>query len=125
MTKDVNQNYELGRLAAEIEAASAENRRYRAKDYWTPYPKQSQFFATGLRFRERGLFAGTQLGKTESAAYEMACHLPANTRRTGRAGNSISLFAPGRSAIRSRWCAISARKNCAASLATSRPRGRA
>ena len=70
-----DQNYEIGRLAAEIEAASAENRRYRAKDYWTPYPKQSQFFATGLQFRERGLFAGTQLGKTESAAYEMACHL--------------------------------------------------
>ena len=30
---------------------------------------------TGLRFRERGLFAGTQLGKTECAAYEVACHL--------------------------------------------------
>jgi phage terminase large subunit-like protein len=27
------------------------------------------------RFRERGLFAGTQLGKTECAAYELACHL--------------------------------------------------
>jgi phage terminase large subunit-like protein len=70
-----DQDYEIGRLAAEIEAASAQNRRYRAKDYWTPYPKQSQFFATGLRFRERGLFSGTQLGKSESAAYEMACHL--------------------------------------------------
>jgi phage terminase large subunit-like protein len=68
-------DYELGRLAAEIEAASADARRYRAKDWWRPYPKQAQFFATGAQFRERGLFAGTQLGKTESAAYEMACHL--------------------------------------------------
>ncbi len=40
-----------------------------------PYPKQAQFFATGQRFRERGLFAGSQLGKTECAAFEMACHL--------------------------------------------------
>jgi hypothetical protein len=65
---------ELGSIAAEIEAASTNARRYRAKDFWTPYPKQSAFFATG-RFRERGLFAGTQLGKTESAAFELACHL--------------------------------------------------
>src|SRR5215475_11787932 len=69
------EDFELGRMAAEIEAASAEQRRYRAKDWWQPYPKQSQFFATGLRHRERGLFAGTQLGKTESAAFEMACHV--------------------------------------------------
>ena len=72
---DVDQNYELGRMAAEIEAAANENRKYQVVDYWVPYPKQSQFFATGLRFRERGLFAGSQLGKTESAAYEMSCHL--------------------------------------------------
>jgi phage terminase large subunit-like protein len=69
-----NQDMDLGRIAAEIEAASTETRRYRAKDWWVPYPKQLAFFATG-RFRERGLFAGTQLGKTESAAFEVACHL--------------------------------------------------
>lgn len=74
MSRD-NQDVELGRLAAEIEAASIEQRRYRAKDWWQSYPKQSQFFATGIQFRERGLFAGTQLGKTEALAYEMACHL--------------------------------------------------
>jgi phage terminase large subunit-like protein len=72
---DTYEDVELGRLAAEIEAAGAEQRRYRAKDWWTPYPKQAQFFATGTRFRERGLFAGTQLGKTEALAYEVACHL--------------------------------------------------
>src|SRR5258707_9945884 len=64
----------LGRIAAEIEAAGVEQRRYRSKDWWLPYPKQSQFFATGDR-RERGLFAGTQLGKTEALAYETAVHL--------------------------------------------------
>jgi phage terminase large subunit-like protein len=58
-----------------VETASAAARRYRAKDFWVPYPKQAEFFATGLRFRERGLFAGTQLGKTECAAFETACHL--------------------------------------------------
>jgi phage terminase large subunit-like protein len=69
-----NGDIEVGRLAAEIDAAAMQARRYRAKDFWTAYPKQLQFFATG-RFRERGLFAGTQLGKTECAAYELACHL--------------------------------------------------
>jgi len=71
MSSDV----ELGRLAAEIEAAGSEQRRYRAMDWFRPYPKQAQFYATGQRFRERGLFAGNQLGKSESAAYELACHL--------------------------------------------------
>jgi phage terminase large subunit-like protein len=75
MSNEDFQDVELGRLAAEIDQASKESRRYRAMDFWSPYPKQLQFFATGQRFRERGLFAGTQLGKTESAAYEMACHL--------------------------------------------------
>jgi phage terminase large subunit-like protein len=73
--KQEDQDFELGRMAAEIDAASAQRRRYRAKDWWRPYPKQAQFFETGLRHRERGMFAGTQLGKTESAAFEMSCHL--------------------------------------------------
>jgi len=72
---DDPKDMELGRMAAEIDAAGAERRRYRAIDWWRPYPKQAQFFETGQRFRERGLFAGTQLGKTESAAFEIACHL--------------------------------------------------
>ena len=69
------QDYEIGRLASEIESAGIAARLYRAKDWWRPYPRQAQFFATGERHRERGLFAGTQLGKTEGAAYELACHL--------------------------------------------------
>jgi hypothetical protein len=69
------QDVELGRIAAEIEAEAAKARRYRRIDFWTPYPKQAEFFATGLRCRERGLFAGTQLGKTEALSFEVAVHL--------------------------------------------------
>src|SRR5262249_30579660 len=67
--------YELGRLAAEIEAATLESQRFEKLFHWKPYPKQSAFFATGNRFRERAMMAGTQLGKTECASYELACHL--------------------------------------------------
>src|SRR5437763_13526950 len=75
MKREEHEDVELGRLAAEIEAASALQQRYRRKDWWQAYAKQLAYFQTGLRFRERALFAGTQLGKTESAAFEMACHL--------------------------------------------------
>jgi len=75
MSEDEFRDENLGRLAAEVEQQSRKQRRYRAMDYWTPYPKQREFFATGNRHRERGFFAGTQLGKTECAAYELACHL--------------------------------------------------
>jgi phage terminase large subunit-like protein len=70
-----DQDFELGRIAAEIEQAAADARRYRAIDFWSAYPKQQEFFATGKQFRERALFAGSQLGKTEAASYETACHL--------------------------------------------------
>jgi phage terminase large subunit-like protein len=73
--EDEPEDVELGKLAVEIEAATAEAQRYRRKDFWLPYPKQAQFFENGLRFRERGLFAATQVGETECAAFELACHL--------------------------------------------------
>ena len=38
-----DQNLELGRIAAEIEQAAAEHRRYHAIDYHIPYPKQWEF----------------------------------------------------------------------------------
>jgi phage terminase large subunit-like protein len=73
--KDEYQDREIGRIASEVAAAGAAARRYRAKDFWIPYPKQSEFFSGGTMFRERGLFGGTQVGKTETGAFEMACHL--------------------------------------------------
>ena len=72
---DQHHDPEVGRVAAEIEKLTQESKQYRKLDHWLPYPKQRQFLETGARFRERGFFAGSQLGKTETGAYEMACHL--------------------------------------------------
>lgn len=55
--------------------------RNRLTDY-RPYPKQLEFHAAGLDYRERLLMAGNQLGKTLAAGMETAMHLtgqyPAN-----------------------------------------------
>lgn len=42
---------------------------------YRPYPKQKEFHAAGASERERLLMAGNQLGKTYSAAAEVAYHL--------------------------------------------------
>ena len=68
------ENPEIGRIANEIAEASRQARRYRAKDFWTPYPKQAEFFATGKTHKERAFFAANQIGKSQSAAYEIALH---------------------------------------------------
>jgi phage terminase large subunit-like protein len=58
---------------------------------YKPYPKQIEFHAAGLDYRERLLMAGNQLGKTLSAGFETAMHLTGNYpawwtgRRWGRA----------------------------------------
>ena len=46
----------------------------RLSDY-RPYPKQAEFHAAGAFARERLLMAGNQLGKTLSAAMEVAMHM--------------------------------------------------
>ena len=43
--------------------------------YFTPYEKQRKFLALGATKRERLLMAGNRLGKTETGAFEAACHL--------------------------------------------------
>lgn len=43
--------------------------------YFRPYPWQKKFFAQGNANPQRFLMAGNRVGKTESAAYEMAFHL--------------------------------------------------
>lgn len=43
--------------------------------YYSPYPKQIEFHAAGLTFRERLLMAANQSGKTWSAGAEVAMHL--------------------------------------------------
>jgi phage terminase large subunit-like protein len=42
---------------------------------YRPYPKQAEFHAAGVSYRERLLMAGNQLGKTLSAGFETAMHL--------------------------------------------------
>jgi phage terminase large subunit-like protein len=42
---------------------------------FAPYPKQIGFFEMGAVKRERLLMAGNQVGKSEAAAFELACHL--------------------------------------------------
>ena len=44
-------------------------------EHWHPYPKQAEFLALGARCTERCLFAGNQLGKSDTGAYETAYHL--------------------------------------------------
>ena len=39
------------------------------------YPRHMEFLAAGATFRERLFMAGNRTGKTETGAYEMACHL--------------------------------------------------
>jgi len=43
--------------------------------YFKPYPWQLEFFAAGAENPQRFLMAANRVGKTESAAYEMAFHL--------------------------------------------------
>lgn len=54
---------------------AAERKTYRAKDFFEPVTKQLEFFNLGAKVPERMLMAGNGNGKTESAAYEVACHM--------------------------------------------------
>jgi len=63
---------------AALAAALAEKARRRRRNklvQYRPYAKQKEFHALGATKRERGLFAGNQLGKTYSAGAEVAMHL--------------------------------------------------
>ncbi len=66
-TLSVEELLKLKRLATR----SLGGRRFEA---YRPYPKQMEFFANGAKFRERLLMAANRVGKTYSAAYEVACH---------------------------------------------------
>lgn len=68
----------LRRAKLELLAALREKEERRAKNklaYFTPYEWQTRFFAAGAENRQRLLMAANRVGKTESAAYEMAYHL--------------------------------------------------
>ena len=52
-----------------------DKRRFRAIDFFTPYPKQIEFFDASATFSETMLSAGNQQGKTHAGAAAMAYHL--------------------------------------------------
>lgn len=44
-------------------------------EFFTAYKWQMQFYEAGTRSKQRALMAANRVGKSYSAAYEMACHL--------------------------------------------------
>lgn len=65
---------QLRELLETLEAVE-ERQKFRKLDFYKPYPKQKQFHDLGATKRERLLMAGNQLGKTYSAAAEVAFHM--------------------------------------------------
>lgn len=60
-----------------------ERLRYNKLDFWFPdtgpfarrfYPKHIAFLNAGNAIRERAFFGGNRVGKSETCAYELACH---------------------------------------------------
>jgi phage terminase large subunit-like protein len=80
----------LRNLLKEIER----RKKYKAMDFFTPYPKQGEFFALGATKRERLFMAGNQLGKTEGGAAEANFHL------TGLYPSAGQIFYPDTPATR-------------------------
>jgi phage terminase large subunit-like protein len=71
MTQASAKDRELLRLLEQRARARATNKLADFK----PYERQAQFFAMGATKRERAFLAGTQVGKSEALAFELACHL--------------------------------------------------
>lgn len=65
---------DLKELLANLEELER-RRTFRKLDFFVPYAKQQTFMDAGAAKRERCLLAGNQLGKTETGAFETACHL--------------------------------------------------
>lgn len=65
---------QLQELVSLIEQLKFDTETNRLRDY-VPNRKQREFHAAGLSIRERLLMAGNQLGKTLSAAMEVAMHM--------------------------------------------------
>lgn len=64
---------QLTELLETLEAVE-QRQKFRKLDYYKPYPKQKQFHDLGATKRERLLMAANQVGKTYSAAAEIAIH---------------------------------------------------
>ena len=64
---------ELRRILADLELLERRQTYYRWA-YFTPYAKQREFLDLGASKRERLLMAANRCGKTETGAFEAACH---------------------------------------------------
>lgn len=65
----------LSVLEAKLSAEKAKRRLTNKLAFFTPYPKQLEFYAKGKVDRERLLMAANQVGKSECGSIETACHL--------------------------------------------------
>ena len=78
------------------------HRTYRKIDFFRPYPKQREFLSLGATKRERLLMAANRVGKTETGAYEAACHLtgeyPADWRGM-RFEHAIEMWVAGETSV--------------------------
>ena len=82
---DDDRDHEIGRKAAEIEAAARKAQRYRQNGFLAALSFSKLSFSPPTRHhREVGFFAATQVGKTETAAYWVACNLPVCIQSGGR-----------------------------------------
>ena len=52
-----------------------EHKKRNKLEFFTPYKWQIDFYEAGTRSKQRALMAANRVGKSYSAAYEMACHL--------------------------------------------------
>ena len=65
---------ELRAILEGLEAA-VRHRQFGKFYFFEPHPKQAEHLAKGARYRERLLMAGNRQGKTETGAFEAACHM--------------------------------------------------
>lgn len=52
-----------------------QHRRFHFFEFWKAFPKQKEFMDLGATMTERCLFAGNQVGKSDTGAYEATMHL--------------------------------------------------
>ncbi len=62
-------------LEKRLAASQARRAAFNRLATFRPYAKQLEFYAAGLKHRERLLMAANQVGKSYGGAFEVACHL--------------------------------------------------
>ena len=75
MTGEVPGNAEKIARLHRMLAAAIDVKQHNKLQQFKPYAKQREFFTLGATKRERMFNAGNQLGKSDSGAFETACHL--------------------------------------------------